>query len=102
MFSTILDIALRQRHIFSLNYSLPGSPIKISCLRADQGQLSELLEKERQRMHKTRVSAAKEEAYTLEGRANQPKVEIRNCGENIILQKCKSTALQRAYSKGAT
>ncbi|WZZ89744.1 hypothetical protein YC2023_118323 [Brassica napus] len=51
--STILDPALRHCHIFSLNSSLPGSPIKISCLRADQGQLSKLLEKERQRMHKS-------------------------------------------------
>ncbi|AAF09048.1 unknown protein; 70672-76070 [Arabidopsis thaliana] len=63
----------------SLNFSLPSSPIQLSCLRAEQGQLSKSLEKERQRAAENRQEylAAKEEADTLEGRANQLEVEIR-------------------------
>ncbi|CAH8378874.1 unnamed protein product [Eruca vesicaria subsp. sativa] len=52
---------------------------QLSCLRAEQGQLSKSLEKERQRAAENRQEylAAKEEADTLEGRANQLEVEIR-------------------------
>lgn len=65
--------------MLSLNFSLPSSPIQLSCLRAEQGQLSKSLEKERQRAAENRQEylAAKEEADTLEGRANQLEVEIR-------------------------
>ena len=53
--------------------------IQISCLRAEQTQLSRSLEKERQRAAENRQEylAAKEEADTLEGRANQLEEEIR-------------------------
>uniref|UniRef100_A0A1J3HHZ5 Golgin candidate 5 n=1 Tax=Noccaea caerulescens TaxID=107243 RepID=A0A1J3HHZ5_NOCCA len=52
---------------------------QLSCLRAEQGQLSKSLEKERQRAAENRQEylTAKEEADTLEGRANQLEVEIR-------------------------
>ncbi|CAH2068027.1 unnamed protein product [Thlaspi arvense] len=52
---------------------------QLSCLRAEQSQLSKSLEKERQRAAENRQEylAAKEEADTLEGRANQLEVEIR-------------------------
>ncbi|KAL1220753.1 Golgin candidate 5 [Cardamine amara subsp. amara] len=52
---------------------------QLSCLRAEQGQLSKSLEKERQRAAENRQEylAAKEEADTLEGRAHQLEVEIR-------------------------
>ncbi|PQP93384.1 golgin candidate 5 [Prunus yedoensis var. nudiflora] len=52
---------------------------QISCLRAEQSQLSKSLEKERQRAAENRQEylAAKEEADTQEGRANQLEVEIR-------------------------
>ncbi|KAF8388964.1 hypothetical protein HHK36_025648 [Tetracentron sinense] len=52
---------------------------QISCLRAEQTQLSRSLEKERQRAAENRQEylAAKEEADTLEGRANQLEEEIR-------------------------
>ena len=74
----ILDTVLHQCHVFFLNSSLPGSPIQLSCLRAEQGQLSKSLEKERQRAAENRQEylAAKEEADTLGGRANQLEVEI--------------------------
>lgn len=51
---------------------------QLSCLRAEQGQLSKSLEKERQRAAENRQDylAAKEEADTLGGRANQLEVEI--------------------------
>uniref|UniRef100_M4CH51 Major facilitator superfamily (MFS) profile domain-containing protein n=1 Tax=Brassica campestris TaxID=3711 RepID=M4CH51_BRACM len=51
---------------------------QLSCLRAEQGQLSKSLEKERQRAAENRQEylAAKEEADTLGGRANQLEVEI--------------------------
>lgn len=75
----LLDTVLHQCHVLSLNFSLSGSPIQLSCLRAEQGQLSKSLEKERQRAAENRQEylAAKEEADTLEGRANQLEVEIR-------------------------
>ncbi|XP_019093791.1 PREDICTED: golgin candidate 5 isoform X2 [Camelina sativa] len=52
---------------------------QLSCLRAEQGQLSKSLEKERQRAaeNKQEYLAAKEEVDTLEGRANQLEVELR-------------------------
>ncbi|EOA33288.1 hypothetical protein CARUB_v10019736mg [Capsella rubella] len=52
---------------------------QLSCLRAEQGQLSKSLEKERQRAAENRQEylAAKEEVDTLEGRVNQLEVEIR-------------------------
>ena len=52
---------------------------QISCLRAEQTQLSRSLEKERQRAAENRQEyrAAKEEADTLEGRENQLEEEIR-------------------------
>ncbi|PON88412.1 TATA element modulatory factor 1 DNA binding [Trema orientale] len=52
---------------------------QISCLRAEQTQLSKSLEKERQRAAENRQEylVAKEEADTLEGRANQLEEEIR-------------------------
>ncbi|OMO66672.1 Sugar/inositol transporter [Corchorus olitorius] len=52
---------------------------QISCLRAEQTQLSKSLEKERQRAAENRQEylAAKEEADTQEGRANQLEEEIR-------------------------
>lgn len=65
-------------HAF-LNLILRSSPIQLSCLRAEQGQLSKSLEKERQRAAENRQEylATKEEADTLEGRANQLEVEIK-------------------------
>ncbi|KAH7565247.1 hypothetical protein JRO89_XS09G0172200 [Xanthoceras sorbifolium] len=52
---------------------------QISCLRAEQTQLSRSLEKERQRAAESRQEylAAKEDADTQEGRANQLEEEIR-------------------------
>lgn len=52
---------------------------QISCLRAEQTQLSKSLEKERQRAAENRQEylVAKEEADTQEGRANQLEEEIR-------------------------
>ncbi|GMI82079.1 golgin candidate 5 [Hibiscus trionum] len=52
---------------------------QISCLRAEQTQLSRSLDKERQRAAENRQEylAAKEEADTQEGRANQLEEEIR-------------------------
>ncbi|XP_050232419.1 golgin candidate 5 [Mercurialis annua] len=52
---------------------------QISCLRAEQTQLSKSLEKERQRASENRQEylAAKEEADTHEGRANQLEEEIK-------------------------
>ncbi|XVE52075.1 hypothetical protein DITRI_Ditri02bG0091900 [Diplodiscus trichospermus] len=52
---------------------------QISCLRAEQTQLSRSLEKERQRAAENRQEylAAKEEADTQEGRANQLEEELR-------------------------
>nr|XP_028964199.1 golgin candidate 5-like [Malus domestica] len=52
---------------------------QISCLRAEQSQLSKSVEKERQRAAENRQEylAAKEEADTQEGRANQLEEEIR-------------------------
>ncbi|PNY00456.1 golgin candidate 5-like protein, partial [Trifolium pratense] len=52
----------------------------ISCLRAEQTQLSKTLEKERQRAAESRQEylAAKEEADTQEGRARQLEEEIRD------------------------
>lgn len=52
---------------------------QISCLRAEQTQLSRSLEKERQRAAENRQEylAAKEEADTQEGRANQLEEEIK-------------------------
>lgn len=52
---------------------------QISCLRAEQTQLSRSLEKERQRAAENRQEylAAKEEADTQEGRVNQLEEEIR-------------------------
>ncbi|KAK6268053.1 hypothetical protein QUC31_012213 [Theobroma cacao] len=53
--------------------------LQISCLRAEQTQLSKSIEKERQRAAENRQEylAAKEEADTQEGRANQLEEEIR-------------------------
>lgn len=52
---------------------------QISCLRAEQTQLSKSLEKERKRAAENRQEyrVAKEEADTQEGRANQLEEEIR-------------------------
>ncbi|KAL4387628.1 hypothetical protein GQ457_09G006680 [Hibiscus cannabinus] len=52
---------------------------QISCLRAEQTQISKSLEKERQRAAENRQEylAAKEEADTQEGRANQLEEEIK-------------------------
>jgi chromosome segregation ATPase len=63
--------------IFSLNRT--KYILQISCLRAEQSQLSKSLEKERQRAAENRQEylAAKEEADTQEGRANQLEEEIR-------------------------
>lgn len=53
--------------------------LQISCLRTEQTQLSRSLEKERQRAAENRQEylAAKEEADTHEGRANQLEEEIK-------------------------
>lgn len=53
--------------------------LQISCLRAEQTQLSRSLEKERQRAAENRQEylAAKEEADTHEGRVSQLEEEIR-------------------------
>lgn len=53
--------------------------LQISCLRAEQTQLTKSLEKERQRAAENRQEylAAKEEADTQEGRANQLEEEIK-------------------------
>ncbi|XP_023007438.1 golgin candidate 5-like [Cucurbita maxima] len=53
---------------------------QVSCLRAEQTQLSKTLEKERQRAAEIRQEclAAKEEADTQEGRANQLEEEIQD------------------------
>ncbi|GAV64459.1 TMF_TATA_bd domain-containing protein/TMF_DNA_bd domain-containing protein [Cephalotus follicularis] len=53
---------------------------QISCLRAEQTQLSRSLEKERQRAAENRQEylAAKEEADTQEGRASQLEAEIKD------------------------
>ncbi|KAJ6704328.1 GOLGIN CANDIDATE 5 [Salix viminalis] len=53
--------------------------VQISCLRAEQTQLSRSLEKERQRAAENRQEylAAKEEADTQEGRANQLEGQIK-------------------------
>ncbi|XP_038901055.1 golgin candidate 5 [Benincasa hispida] len=53
---------------------------QVSCLRAEQTQLSKTLEKERQRAAEIRQEylAAKEEADTQEGRASQLEEEIRD------------------------
>lgn len=53
--------------------------VQISCLRAEQTQLSKSLEKERQRAAENRQEylAAKEEADTQEGRVNQLEEEIK-------------------------
>jgi hypothetical protein len=52
---------------------------QISCLRSEQTQLSRSLEKERQRAAENRQEylAAKEEADTQEGRANQLEGQIK-------------------------
>lgn len=52
---------------------------QISCLRAEQTQLSKSLEKERQRAAENRQEylVVKEEADTQEGRASQLEEEIR-------------------------
>ena len=59
--------------------SLRIEMMQISCLRAEQTQLSRSLEKERQRAAENRQEylAAKEEADTLEGRVSQLLEEIR-------------------------
>lgn len=53
--------------------------MQVSCLRAEQTQLSKTLEKERQRAAEIRQEylAAKEEADTQEGRVNQLEEEMR-------------------------
>ena len=53
--------------------------MQISCLRAEQTQLSRSLEKERQRAAENRQEylAAKEEADTHEGRVSQLEEEVR-------------------------
>lgn len=63
--------------IIILAYIIPV--LQISCLRAEQTQLSRSLEKERQRAAENRQDylAAKEEADTQEGRVNQLEEEIR-------------------------
>lgn len=63
----------------SFDPQLIKSSIQISCLRTEQTQLGRSLEKERQRAAENRQEylAAKEEADTLEGRANQLEEEIR-------------------------
>ena len=57
--------------------------MQISCLRAEQNQLSRTLEKERQRAAENRQEylAAKEEADTEEGRVRQLEDEIRKLRE---------------------
>ncbi|PPD81739.1 hypothetical protein GOBAR_DD21324 [Gossypium barbadense] len=66
---------------------------QISCLRAEQTQISRSLEKERQRAAENRQEylAAKEEADTQEGRANQLEEEIRE------LRRKHKQELQDAY-----
>ncbi|KAH1066468.1 hypothetical protein J1N35_031455 [Gossypium stocksii] len=62
-----------------LDIGLTFALLQISCLRAEQTQLSRSLEKERQRAAEQRQEylAAKEEADTQEVRANQLEEEIR-------------------------
>ncbi|CAN7025007.1 unnamed protein product [Brassica oleracea var. botrytis] len=79
----------------------------LSCLRADQGQLNKLLDKERQRA--AEYLAAKKEADTLEGRANQLEVEIRKLRRKHkqVLQKLQlhNELIQkvlRSLTEGAT
>nr|KJB68686.1 hypothetical protein B456_011G0741002 [Gossypium raimondii] len=66
---------------------------QISCLRAEQTQISRSLEKERQRAAENRQEylAAKEEADTQEGRASQLEEEIRE------LRRKHKQELQDAY-----
>lgn len=54
--------------------------LQISCIRAEQTQLSRTLEKERQRAAESRQEylAVKEEADTQEGRVRQLEEEIRD------------------------
>ena len=56
-----------------------SNELQISCLRAEQTQLSRTLEKERQRAAESRQEylAAKEDADTQEGRVRQLEEEIR-------------------------
>lgn len=67
---------------------------QISCLRAEQTQLSRSLEKERQRAAENRQEylVAKEDADTQEGRAKQLEEEIRE------LRKKHKQELQDALS----
>lgn len=66
-------------HLFYKCVAYAGDVFQISCLRAEQTQLTKSLEKERQRAAENRQEylAAKEEADTLEGRAHQREEEIK-------------------------
>ena len=74
-----LSVWLFKYQIFFIDISLHLCTFQISCLRAEQTQLSRSLEKERQRAAENRQEylAAKEEADTQEGRANQLEEEIK-------------------------
>lgn len=66
--------------VFCMRVTNLNNGLQISCLRAEQTQLSRTLEKERQRAAESRQEylAAKEEADTQEGRARQLEEEIRD------------------------
>ncbi|WCJ41112.1 golgin candidate 5 [Euphorbia peplus] len=71
---------------------------QISCLRAEQTQLTKSLEKERQRAAENRQEylAAKEEADTQEGRANQLEEEIKQLRQKHK-QELQDALLQREF-----
>ncbi len=75
--------------------------IQLSCLRAEQSQLSRSLEKERQRASESRQEylAATEAAATQEGRARQLEEEIaamkRQYRHDIKEEKARREALEQ-------
>ncbi|KAH1207459.1 Golgin candidate 5 [Glycine max] len=71
---------------------------QISCLRAEQTQLSRTLEKERQRAAESRQEylAAKEEADTQEGRVRQLEEEIRDIRQKYK-QELQEALMQREH-----
>lgn len=72
-------VLLLARGFINMVFAYTRCIFQISCLRAEQTQLSKSLEKERQRAAENRQEylAAKEEADTQEGRAKQLEEEIR-------------------------
>lgn len=75
-----------------------NNELQISCLRAEQTQLSRTLEKERQRAAESRQEylAAKEEADTQEGRVRQLEEEIRDIRQKYK-QELQEALMQREH-----